>query len=390
MGQSQQGIMCSDISGFMADKVADLFPPINKAWHKNAQKRFASPFMGTKFDRISVDPMMLSHAAVACGFTIRDFYERPELGAHCVAFASELYDLLPVTHWYYSLPWVEELGVGLRYMDQLPPVSEGPIITDVEDVDKIRVPDVQEVEKGHTAQQLFQVHDYIQTNLPDMFVPMTYTSDLTGSAAQLCGVETFIMWSMTERDAAQKLVGKYAETAVAGAEAVANRYGMAMIATGSVLGNNDIFCDQDVNDLSVKFLHDFVHSAMMKGAGPQLFYHLCGNHETDYKLFKEKLEWSPMTVFHIGYMGQEVFPSDLLAKEFGSMATVMGSVDTKIMALNNPKKVYDQARDQILKGRDSKYGYILGTACEVPPYAPPANIYALVQASKDFGTYGTW
>ena len=44
-----------------------------------ARKRFASPFMGTKFDRIAVDQMMLSHAAVVCGFTIGDFYKQPEL-----------------------------------------------------------------------------------------------------------------------------------------------------------------------------------------------------------------------------------------------------------------------------------------------------------------------
>ena len=55
-------------------------------------KRFASPFTGTKHDRVSVDPMMLSHVAVVCGRTIRDFYERPDLGAQCLAAASQFYD----------------------------------------------------------------------------------------------------------------------------------------------------------------------------------------------------------------------------------------------------------------------------------------------------------
>jgi uroporphyrinogen decarboxylase len=68
----------------------------------------------------------------------------------------------------------------------------------------------------------------------------------------------------------------------------------------------------------------------------------------------------------------------------------MGSVDTKLMINPNPKACYDAAKDQILAGRDSKKGYILGTSCETPPYTIPGNMRALVKAAQDYGTYGTW
>jgi uroporphyrinogen decarboxylase len=367
-----------------------IFPSVNEKWHKHAEKRFASPFTGSKFDRIDVDPMMLSHAALITGYTINDFYTNPALGARCVANASEMYDLLPVTHWYFSLPWVAELGAQIEFKPFLPPVVKEPTIKDIEAVDKLEVPDLKEMENGWTGRRMIEAQDYVQEHLPKMFIPMTYTSDLTGGGAQLCGIAEFIMWTLTERDACKKLVSKYTEVAINGAELMANRYGMAMISTGSVLANNDIFSDTDVNDLSVKYLNTFVDQALRKGAGPQLLYHLCGNHETDYKLFKDHVPFTPFTIFHIGYKGREVFPSDLLMKEYGDRATIMGSVDTKIMILPNPKKVYDQAKEQLIRGRDSKYGYILGTACELPPDALPANVHALVQAARDYGTYGTW
>jgi uroporphyrinogen decarboxylase len=246
------------------------------------------------------------------------------------------------------------------------------------------------MENGWTGTRMIEAQDYIQEHLPNMFVPMTYTSDLTGGGAQLCGIDNFIMWSLTERDSAEKLVEKFTETAVNGAELMANRYGMAMISTGSVLANNDIFSDKDVNDLSVKYLNDFVNASLRKGAGPQLLYHLCGNHETSYKLFRDAVPFTPFTIFHAGYMGREVFPSDILMKEFGDRATIMGSVDTKIMILPNPKRVYEQAKEQLIRGRESRCGYILGTACELPPDALPMNVHALVQAAKDHGTYGEW
>jgi uroporphyrinogen decarboxylase len=374
----------------MKPNVDAFFPSVNEKWQKHAEKRFASPFTGSKFDRIDVDPMMLSHAALITGYTINDFYTNPALGARCVANASEMYDLLPVTHWYFSLPWVAELGAQIEFKPFLPPVVKEPILKDIEAVDKLEVPDLKEMENGWTGRRMIEAQDYVQEHLPKMFIPMTYTSDLTGGGAQLCGIAEFIMWTLTERDACEKLVSKYTEVAINGAELMANRYGMAMISTGSVLANNDIFSDTDVNDLSVKYLNTFVDQALRKGAGPQLLYHLCGNHETDYKLFKDQVPFTPFTIFHIGYKGREVFPSDILAKEYGDRATIMGSVDTKIMILPNPKKVYEQAKEQLIRGRDSKYGYILGTACELPPDALPANVHALVQAARDYGTYGTW
>ena len=55
----------------------------------------------------------------------------------------------------------------------------------------------------------------------------------------MCGVENFIMWTYTEPEAAQKLVGKFTDGAVNGALCTAKDYGMAMVVLGSVLANNN-------------------------------------------------------------------------------------------------------------------------------------------------------
>jgi uroporphyrinogen decarboxylase len=368
----------------------ELFPPWNMNWAGNATKRFASPFVDKPHDRIDVDAIILSHAAVTCGYTIRDFYEKPELGIHCVGYANEMYDLLPVTHWFFSLPWITELGIKLEYKDTLPPISTGPIYTEPGQIDNMHIPDKEELEKGWTLPMFKRIYGYVQKNLPQTLVPISYGFDLCGAAAELVGVENFIMWTFTEPEAAQKLVRNYTQTAINGAEGLADTYGMAMLIVGSVLGNNDIFSDEAVKTYSADNMKYFVDQAFRKGAGPQVFYHLCGNHTTDYKVFKDTLVWSPFTVTHIGYDGRNPFPSAKLKSEFESVSTCMGSVDTKLMINPNPKAVYDQAKDQLLAGRDSKKGYILGTSCETPPYTLPGNMRALVKAAQDFGTYGTW
>jgi len=375
----------------------EMFPAMDKRWHDNATKRFASPFVDNPHDRIDVDPIILSAAAVACGYTIRDFYEKPELGIHCVGYISHLYDLLPVTHWFFSLPWVTELGLKLVYKETLPPISTGPIYSAPEDVDKMHVPSKEELVNAQakygqlaTVPMFYRIYDYVAKNLPMTLVPISYGFDLVGAAAEMVGVENFIMWTFTEPEAADKLVDKYTQTSINGAEALADKYGSAMLIVGSVLANNDIFNDEGVERYSVKNMYKYVDGCFKRGAGPQVFYHLCGNHETDYKLFRDGLMWSPFTVFHVGYKGRNPFPSSLLKQNFEDRATCMGSVDTKLMIDPNPNKVYNQAKEQLLGGRDSKKGYILGASCETPPYTIPGQMLALVKAARDFGTYGTW
>jgi len=375
----------------------EMFPAMDKRWHDNATKRFASPFVDNPHDRIDVDPIILSAAAVACGYTIRDFYEKPELGIHCAGYISHLYDLLPVTHWFFSLPWVTELGLKLVYKETLPPISTGPIYSAPEDVDKMHVPSKEELVNAQakygqlaTVPMFYRIYDYVTKNLPMTLVPISYGFDLVGAAAEMVGMENFIMWTFTEPEAADKLVDKYTQTSINGAEALADKYGSAMLIVGSVLANNDIFNDEGVERYSVKNMYKYVDGCFKRGAGPQVFYHLCGNHETDYKLFRDGLMWSPFTVFHVGYKGRNPFPSSLLKQNFEDRATCMGSVDTKLMIDPNPNKVYNQAKEQLLGGRDSKKGYILGTSCETPPYTIPGQMLALVKAARDFGTYGTW
>ncbi len=364
----------------------ELFPPTDMGWHGKATKRFASPFVDNPFDRIDVDPIMLSHAAVACGYTIRDFYEKPELGIHCLAYVSEMYDLLPVTHWFYSTPWLKELGCTLVQKETLPPIVEEPIISEPGEVDKIEVPDKDDLRKGYTYPQYQRLYSYVQKNIPYTFVPISYGFDMIGEPAHICGVENFIMWTFTEPEAAHKLCEKFCQTSINGALCTADDYGMAMIILASVLANNDIFSDETVKEYSLKYMNKYVDGVFRGGGGPQIFYHLCGNHDTDYTVFKD-LIWSPFTVFHIGYKGREVFPTDLLVKEFTNKATLMGSVDTKLMINPNPKVVYDQAAASVKAGMEAKRGFILGTSCETPPYTLPANIQAMVKAARDFGTF---
>jgi uroporphyrinogen decarboxylase len=363
------------------------FPDINKDWHAHATKRFAGPFVGNRFDRVDVDPILLPHAAIISGYTLKEFYERPKLGLASVCWANEVYDLLPVTHWFYSNVWLRELGCKLEIKETLPPivVGERPI-KNPEDADKIRIPDVSEVAKGPTLAGFFEGYDFVKQYFPNWFVPIHFTFCLTAMAAEMTGVDKFMLWTLKQPKICHKILETVMETSTNGAIALANRYGFCMMVIGGVLANSDLLPPAKIKEFGMDYHIKHVKKAFKGGGGPQLWYHLCGNHARDYMIWKDEF-FSPFTVMHIGYMGKESFPVPEAVKVYGKMATVMSSVDTKLMYRGTPKEVYEVSKKMILEGKESPNGFIHGTACEAPAYTPPANIYAMVKAAREWGKY---
>ena len=368
----------------------DLFPPIDRDWLKRSKRRYFAAFVGGEADHVPVDPMMLSHSTVACGYSIRDFYERPELAAGCLAYIQQLYDLLPVTKYYFAHPWLPELGVNLKFMDLTAPVPTNTVVDTPEDIDRLEIPDIETIKKGYSYLRLTRAMDHIKENIPDMFVPLAYCPEPVGSAAELCGLEQFLMWTQNEMELCKRLADIYVETASTGAQALAQRYGNALINTGAVLENSDTMAPEKIKEISPPTLKNLVRKCLTKGAGPQIFYHFCGNHKDDYMLYPNTIVFTPMTIMQIGYWERDMFPAKVMKDTFGRMCAIMPSVDTKLFVMPNMKNIYDKAGQQIVDGRDSPNGFILGTTCEVPPLSCPANILSLVRAAEDFGSYGTW
>lgn len=371
----------------MGDAFEIFFPEVNKQWHAHATKRFAGPFVNNPYDRVDVDPIILAHAAVIQGYTIKDFYSKPILGITSVIFTNEMYDLLPVTHWFYSNVWLRELGCKLVYKETLPPVVEEPRpVKTPEDVDKLEVPDVSAIEKGPTFTEFVTAYDYVKQHFPGWFVPIHFGFCLTAMAGEIVGPERFILWTARQPRLCHKVLEVVTDTSVNGAIALAKRYGFAMMVLGGVLANSDVFSPKKVKEFGIDYHIRLVKKAFKGGAGPQLWYHLCGNHENDYMLWKNVVV-TPFTVIHIGYKGKEPFPIPELVKEFGNMATVMSNVDAKLLYLGTPKQVYNASVKMILEGKNAPRGFIHGTSCEAPPPSLPANIYAMVKAAREVGKY---
>ena len=131
-----------------------------------------------------MDPMMLAHSTVCCGYSIRDFYEKPKLAVNCLALAQETYDLLPVTKYYFAHPWLPELGIRLKPMDYMAPVADNVVVSSPEDVDLLHIPDSDELMKGYTYTRLTGAMDYtiVVSATASELAPMQYIAPYAGCA----------------------------------------------------------------------------------------------------------------------------------------------------------------------------------------------------------------
>ena len=65
----------------------------------------------------------------------------------------------------------------------------------------------------------------------------------------------------------------------------------------------------------------------------------------------------------------------------------MGNVDPVTIQEGTPEEVLALCGECIAEGKDHPAGYALMSGCEIPPQAPPVNVFQMVKACREYGRY---
>jgi uroporphyrinogen decarboxylase len=368
----------------------DFFPP-SKEWFEAGLKRLGAVLSGHPelADRTPVVPSIMGFAAKLHSISIGDLYRDPESYVKCLLHAHEMFDAPPFLLALYADYWCEDYGgvvqwpVG-EYMSA-PAIMEYPLKT-AEDVENLHIWDVDEMPKkspSHIYHMLGQ--EAAKKVLGPAFTPMAFPYGMFTVAGAMVQPGTLMLWVMKQPEVVHKLLKKVVENSVNHCTAVAKEYGSATILTGSVLAGDETLSPEQCRKFNIVYLADMVKRAKRNGAGPGALYHLCGSHKADWPIHAELVPLDEASMFHVAYYGRE--PADLtdVIPAVGNKCPLMGNIATSLMHIGNPKEVYEEAKRQILTYRENPKGFIMGVACECPPMAPVANVYALMKAAKDIG-----
>jgi uroporphyrinogen decarboxylase len=348
-------------------------------------QRWNALLNGDPIDRVPVFPLSLGHAAIINGYpSVGALYEKPEVCYQCEKVAIELYGYdQPITIFppgYNSAEWGSK--ILHPYNPKMGSVATlDPIVKTPDDVEKLEIPDPK------TAYGYKELTAANKKAVAEKQMPLVILMGgwISSTCPQVCSVETFMRWLIYQPDVAKKLLAKTREFALRQAEHWVRELGADNFIPwdGAPTDSNVLISPKQFGEFVLPSITE-LHNKVLK-MGVRCFYiHWCSNHNGNIKA--GHVDKIPMGKPGIIQFGPEV---DLKAavERFGNRYIVMGNVDPPSMMLKTYEECLQLAKQDIEKGKPSPNGYILGVGCELPPRAPPANVYALMKAAREYGKY---
>lgn len=331
-------------------------------------------------DRIPFIPMAVGFCAKTANYSIRDIYENPEKSFWAQVWTQELfgYDGSP-THIYGSLPaW--EFGGKIRWpeeeWEQAPIVEQYPVASE-EDVWRIELPDVKK--SGFTPITIEFCKLCERHNMP---IVAGYGTPFTW-AANLCGVSQFCNWMIKKPDLAHRLLQLATEYILAFLQYFINTFGKGRVNCYSYMPteSNYVISPKQFKEFAFPYQKEAYEKAQQMGV-TRFVCHVCGDHNLNLP-YLAQMPFPKKTILSFGH---EVKLTNAM-KYFGDKYIIAGNVEPALIQKGTPQQVYDNARKCIEYAKYSPSGFILMSGCELPPHAPPYNVYMMKKAVDDFGSY---
>jgi uroporphyrinogen decarboxylase len=341
----------------------------------NSIERVAATIALKKPDRVPVDLHNFQPAAKAMGISMSEVFQNGELLAEAMLKAWRVFghDMILLENG--TACNAQACGVKVIYRDDAAPAAHIPVITRLEDVDKLEVPD------PYTAFpmcEIIKATRILSKEIGDrVWICGRADQGPMDLASQLFGMQDLMLEIATgEKEPLIHQLLDYARQ-------VATRYAFALMESGAhstsigePVAGPDVMSPRHYRRYAFPQEKKMVDELQAKGI--ILHNHICGN---------------TIPIIHdFIATGAQVLEIDhktnpQKAKDAGrGKTTFLGPIDTGTVANGTPQEVEDacQAAIQVFA---PDYGFILGPGCALGPETPDDNIHALVESAKKFGSY---
>jgi uroporphyrinogen decarboxylase len=327
-------------------------------------------------DRVPVDLHNFQPAAKAMGVSMAEVFQNGELLAKAMlkAWREFGHDMILLENG--TACNAQACGVKVIYRDDAAPAAHIPVITRLEDVDKLEVPDPYTT---FPMCEIIKATRILSREIGDqVWICGRADQGPMDLAAQLIGMETLLLEiAMGEKEALIHRLLDYARE-------VATRYALALIESGArstsigePIAGPDVMSPRHYRKYAQPQEKRMADDLCAKGI--ILHNHICGN-------------TIPIINDFIA-TGAQVLEIDhktnmQKAKDAGRGKTCfLGPIDTGLVASGTPGEVENACRDAIAIMEPGS-GFILGPGCALGPEVPADNIHALVESAKKYGRYG--
>ena len=267
----------------------------------------------------------------------------------------------------------EACGVKVIYQEDSAPVASQPAISNLDEVDNLRVPDPY---KDPLLSELLKSTRMVVDKIGDQaFVIGRGDQGPFSLACEIRGLSEFLLDLALgeELDKVHQLLEFCLD--------VSERYCLAQIEQGAhatSIGDSPSGPDLISPEYYREFAYPYVEklAQRLKRRDIILAYHICGNATP---IISDMVR-SGADIIEIDQKSDQVAVKDVAIGK----ATLLGPVDPSgVMAFGTPELVEEKCFEA-LDNLSSGSGFILGPGCALPPITPDENIDAMIESAKKY------
>jgi uroporphyrinogen decarboxylase len=343
-------------------------------------ERMGALMNGERPDRVPVIPMASGHVAEVCGRPLVRVWNDPEEAFRCHMLAAEMYGYDGTPLWAYASAGAWEFGgeieMPVKKYSGAPTVARTPIQNE-DDVYTLQVPgDITRAGAQPIALAFARIaaeHDFpVSVQIGS---PFTY-------AGSIIGEERMMSWLIKKPELVHIVLDKASDYLIKVAEYYVKEFGAHRLSAfhGAATETNKLISPKQFETFALPYLQK-VNARVMELGVKSLVHHICGEQNKNLKFWQQV----PMTKQTVISIGREVALET--AMELFPVQIIAGNVDPTLVQEGTADEVLRQARQCIEAAKHHPGGFILMPGCELPPQAPPVNVYQLVKAAREFGRY---
>ncbi len=345
-----------------------------------SEERMNALLEGKPVDHIGLFLFARGFCAKNSGMSIKTFYADPQKSLDAQIWVAQMYGQDESTKFGFASSAAWDFGGEIRMpsgdFDQVPLVVRYPVETE-EEIHELEMPDM-----GKAGMLPMNMAFCRLQEKAGVRVTMSIGSPFM-YAASVCGLERISRWMMKKPELAHKLLRLVTDYCIETARYWSDAFGAENIQfrTSTPTSSNQLISPKLFKEFSLPYLKE-LHKKVLGMGAPYIYIHICGDQNLNLPYYADVPFGNP----GIASFGQEV---DLghAVEHLGDQCVIVGNVEPSLILTGTPEEVYEISRACIEKGRRAPRGFILGAGCELPPMAPPANVWALRKAVNDFGWY---
>jgi uroporphyrinogen decarboxylase len=255
-------------------------------------------------------------------------------------------------------------------------VSKHPVQTE-EDALALKVPD-DVTQAGALPIALEVARRQAEHGMP---VTLQIGSPFTWAGAAI-GEDRMMTWMIRKPELVHRVLDVVADFVVKVAQHYVHEFGAERLMAfhGAATESNKLISPKQFETFVLPYLQR-INARVIDLGISSMFIHICGEQNKNLPYWQQV----PVPKRTILSFGREVALSR--AMEMFPKQIIAGNVDPTLIQEGQPEEVLAQARECLETAKSHPAGYVLMAGCDVPPQAPPVNVFQLVKAAREFGRY---